>query len=109
MSEFISTLNKGFRLTFDSGWEISVQWGYGNYGSNQNGNVKDHLEQRFTHAVTAEVLIITPEDMFNFDEDNVVMGWCTPECVGKMIGCISNASKGEDMRAALIQIHDSNK
>ena len=31
MSKFIATRNKGFRMGFDNGFEISVQWGPGNY------------------------------------------------------------------------------
>ena len=31
MSKFNSTHNKGFRMTFENGFSISVQWGPGNY------------------------------------------------------------------------------
>lgn len=31
MSKFAATMNKGFALTFDNGYSISVQWGPNNY------------------------------------------------------------------------------
>jgi hypothetical protein len=34
MSNFKSTNNKGFQMTFENGWTISVQFGYGNYCDN---------------------------------------------------------------------------
>jgi len=33
---FISTINKGFRMNFDKGFEISVQWGLENYCEKQS-------------------------------------------------------------------------
>jgi len=36
MSNFASTNNRGFQMTFENGWTISVQFGYGNYCSNRN-------------------------------------------------------------------------
>jgi hypothetical protein len=36
MSNFKSTNNKGFQMTFENGWTISVQFGYGNYCSHRN-------------------------------------------------------------------------
>ena len=30
---FRITRGKGFHMTFDNGWTVSVQWGTGNYGS----------------------------------------------------------------------------
>ena len=30
------TGGKGFQMTFENGWTVSVQFGYGNYGDNYN-------------------------------------------------------------------------
>lgn len=35
MSNFSITDNKGFQLTFENGWMVSVQFGPGNYGDNR--------------------------------------------------------------------------
>lgn len=35
MSNFSITDNKGFQLTFENGWIVSVQFGPGNYGDNR--------------------------------------------------------------------------
>jgi hypothetical protein len=42
MSNFKSTENKGFQMTFENGWTISVQFGYGNYCDN-TANQKDGI------------------------------------------------------------------
>lgn len=34
MGKLLSTRNKGFRMTFDNGFNVSVQWGAGNYCDN---------------------------------------------------------------------------
>ena len=34
--KFISTQNKGFGITFDNGFTISVQWGTENYCEHRN-------------------------------------------------------------------------
>ena len=39
MSEFLITRNKGFRITFENGFAISVQWGPENYCER-----KDHTD-----------------------------------------------------------------
>lgn len=36
MPAFTTTCQHGFKLTFENGWTVSVQWGFGNYGSNRN-------------------------------------------------------------------------
>ena len=33
---FEITTNKGFHMTFENGWTVSVQWGAGSYSSNRN-------------------------------------------------------------------------
>ena len=38
MSQFISTHNKGFNMTFENGISISVQWGSMNYCERRNYN-----------------------------------------------------------------------
>lgn len=40
MKNFRITDNKGFQLTFDNGWTVSVQFGAGNYG--------DHYDTPFS-------------------------------------------------------------
>ena len=34
MKKFVSTMRKGFRITFENGLTVSVQWGAGNYCDN---------------------------------------------------------------------------
>ena len=40
MGKFLSCQNKGFQLTFENGWTVSVQWGPGNYCERQCHDVR---------------------------------------------------------------------
>lgn len=73
-------MNKGFQITFENGWTISVQFGYGNYCENhnkQNPAIGAQCED-------AECAIITPSgDLYqheSFDGDTVI-GYVSPETV----------------------------
>lgn len=127
---FGSTLNKGYFMNVN-GFRISVQYGPGNYVeadirySRQpalQGAAMNGMGFSVFQSNLAEVLIDTPVGMPDFqtswgDEDiqgqmghnDTVFGHCTSECVAKMIGCIASAPEGEDIRAALVQIYQSNR
>ena len=46
MSKFVNNNGKGFGMTFDNGFTISVQWGKGNYSSNRD-LVEDDTIKKF--------------------------------------------------------------
>jgi hypothetical protein len=55
MSNFESTLRKGFCMTFENGLTVSVQWGAGNYCDNQfTGDFSCKEDEKST---TAEVAV----------------------------------------------------
>ena len=133
---FGSTLNKGYFMNVN-GFRISVQYGPGNYvGADirysrqpalqgdfkSNGPATNGMGVSVFQSNLAEVMIDTPVGMPNFqmslgDDDiqgqmghnDTVFGHCTSECVAKMIGCIASTPTGEDTRAALVQIYQSNR
>lgn len=66
-SEFTITNHKGFHMTFENGWSISVQWGPGNYTV-----PRDYAEpfdapvkSKFYSKQKAEIAIRNPQGDFN--------------------------------------------
>jgi hypothetical protein len=92
MSRFLATRNKGFRMTFENGFEISVQWGPGNYCERKDEDVDKPQKERFWESRTAEIAIFNSKDdsMITLGEDNVD-GWLTPDKVAKVITMVSLA------------------
>ena len=92
MSRFLATRNKGFRMGFDNGFEISVQWGPGNYCERKDEDFNKPQEERFWESRTAEIAIFDSKDdsMITLSEDNVD-GWLTPDKVAKVITMVSLA------------------
>ena len=92
MSKFLSTRNKGFRMGFENGFEISVQWGPGNYCERKDEDFDKPQEERFWESRTAEIAIFDSKDdsMITLSEDNVD-GWLTPDKVAKVITMVSLA------------------
>ena len=92
MSRFLATRNKGFRMEFDNGFEISVQWGPGNYCERKDEDFDKPHEERFWESRTAEIAIFDSKDdsMITLGKDNVD-GWLTPDKVAKVITMVSLA------------------
>lgn len=59
---FTACENKGFALTFDNGWSLSVQWGPANYGSNHNAPFGDNWgkERTLYSSDLAEIAAFDP-------------------------------------------------
>jgi len=61
---------------------------------------------------TAEIMIwndITGENMFELNDgilNDQVMGWCTSDCVARIIGCLASCGD-EDPRRAIVQIFEA--
>ena len=92
MSRFLATRNKGFRMGFDNGFEISVQWGPGNYCERKDEDFNKPQEERFWESRTAEIAIFDSKDdsMITLGKDNVD-GWLTSDKVAKVITMVSLA------------------
>ena len=92
MSRFLATRNKGFRMTFENGFEISVQWGPGNYCERKDEDFDKPQEERFWESRTAEIAIFDSKDnsMITLGKDNVD-GWLTSDKVAKVITMVSLA------------------
>jgi len=55
--------NKGFSITLDNGYTVSVQFGPGNYGSNYDLSFLDNMGKPMT-ATTAETALLDPDGNF---------------------------------------------
>ena len=98
---FISSENKGFRMKFDNGFAISVQWGPGNYCERKSyHDLEAPRKERFWESVTAEVAVF--EDISDekhigsrmisigkFGDD--VIGWLCADDVAKIIAIVQSA------------------
>jgi hypothetical protein len=119
-SAFGTTYNKGYFMNIN-GYRISVQFGTGNYVDadiryGRQKNVDDSFDTSMNfncwQSNLAEVMIDIIDDngcirnINNYNEP--VFGWCSATCVAKFIGCIASAQPGDDITAAINQIHQSN-
>jgi hypothetical protein len=119
--QFGTCYNKGYWMNVN-GYRISVQWGVGNYVDsevrygrqpNVNANkIEAAMDFRHWQSNTAEVMIdhVINGTIKNTSTDlgDAVFGFCSATCVAKFIGCIASAQPGDDITAAINQIHRSN-
>ncbi len=85
-----STNNKGFQMTFENGWTISVQFGYGNYCD--NWNFEADYSMNFPPVVespNAEIAMWDKDgNWYEFETDRV-KGWCSTNEVAEWIEKVS--------------------
>ena len=76
---------KGYQMTFENGYCISVQFGPGNYCERQNAHFnapfKTLEKNENWRSETAEVAIFNPDGTFDGD----VQGWLSTDEVAKLI------------------------
>jgi len=89
-SGFRSTENKGFQITFQNGWTISVQFGKGNYCEvGYIGEYGGEMKKLRHYSKDAEIAIFKGEEWYNFGTDTV-SGYCEPKEVAEWISKVSN-------------------
>ena len=89
MGKFVSTMRKGFRITFENGLTASVQWGAGNYCDNRIPEDCDFSCSKDAISTTAEVTVSHGREFLDAEDflpegcssDGTVAGWLTPEQV----------------------------
>ena len=112
MSKFTSGYNKGFRMTFENGFAISVQWGVGNYCEKKDsGQWDEPTKHDFWNSNSAEIAVFNKEGEFiNISgyelekEDgtvekvnDVVSGWLSTNTVAKVIAILSSAQTEDEV------------
>ena len=79
---------KGFHVTFDNGYTVSVQFGPGNYGDNRYAPRGAERECGIMGSRTAEVAVWDRLGTILFD-DQLEKGYVSPEDVAKLLYDIS--------------------
>lgn len=102
MKKIVSTMRKGFQMTFDNGLTASVQWGAGNYCDNHC--LMNFSFSKDAESNTAEVAVlyngdlieITPFITEDVSTDGDVAGWLSPSEIIDFLVRVRNA-KIEDI------------
>ena len=101
---FIATQNKGFRMTFDNKFTISVQWGTINYCEKKNlmAEHKDEIKEPIWESKSAEIAVFDPEgNIVPIGGDDQVIGWLTPDEVAKVITIVAEAVNGPEFEGEI--------
>lgn len=104
MKKFVSTMRKGFQMTFENGLTASVQWGAGNYCDNHVPVDMDFSCKKDAYSDTAEIAVLhgrkflntshfQPEEDRDWMDD--VAGWLTPEQVVDFLVRVMNCTADE--------------
>ncbi len=93
---FIATQNKGFRMKFENGFSISVQWGTENYCEKKSFNTDiDPRKERIWESTSAEIAVFNEEGIVPIGGDDQVIGWLSSNEVALVITIVSS-SKDKD-------------
>ena len=116
MSKFVATNNKGFQMTFENGFRISVQWGVGNYCQKKDdGEYGDSMKTDFWESNSAEMAVfgkdgefinirgyeLEKEDGTVKKVNDVVAGWLSADTVAKCITIVQLATTEEEIETKL--------
>lgn len=71
---------KGFQMTFENGWTVSVQFGRGNYCSNRDLQFGSRAE-----AICADAEVARWPEGSSVGQHNDIHGWKTPDEVAAFI------------------------
>ena len=106
MSRFLTTRNKGFRMTFENGFAISVQWGPGNYCEKKDEDFDKPMDERFWESCSAEIAVIDTNNniqenssvgMISLGRDTVE-GWVSADQVAKVITIVQSSKTKEEIQ-----------
>jgi hypothetical protein len=78
---------KGFSMTFDNGWTVSVQWGAGTYSSNYDAEFDDKVP---CNATVVEIGIKGPKEGDDWEVD----GWLSSDKIARLIFNVSQRKEG---------------
>ena len=109
MSRFTITRHKGFRLVFDNGFAISVQWGPGNYCERRHAKFEDQEKSRVWESCSAEIAVFNTNEakmlaekgMISLNGKDVVSGWLSADQVAKAISVVQSAKTVNEIQTKL--------
>jgi len=87
---FKITSGRGFQMTFENGWTVSVQFGYGNYCENKMRDIIGKESTVGEYKCNDAEFAAWDKDgnWYDFGSDEV-KGWCTTNEVASFIEMIS--------------------
>ena len=90
---FVATENKGFGMTFDNGFTISVQWGTFNYCEKKNlgADIDEEIKTKRWESTTAEIAVFNDTGIVPVGKSDDVIGWCSADEVAKIITIVQSA------------------
>lgn len=102
---FTITAGKGFRMQFENGYRVSVQWGYGNYCDNNArdaSKIGTERDQDMFSCPTAEIAIIDEDGNFVKGEEykityDDVSGYVGTNEVVRIMSLVSELPKKGEM------------
>ena len=106
ISRFLATRNKGFRMGFENGFEISVQWGPGNYCERKDEDFDKPPKERFWESCNAEIAVFNANNrkqenssvgMISLGRDTVE-GWVSADQVAKVIAIVQSSKTTEEIQ-----------
>ena len=106
MSRFTITRHKGFRLAFDNGFAISVQWGEMNYCTRKsddelNPDFVSPEKSDFWTSDSAEVAVFDKKGkMISLGEDTVA-GWLSSDKVAQLISLVQSIKTVNELKTKL--------
>ena len=104
---FIATENKGFRMNFENGLTISVQWGTMNYCEKKNlgTKYKDEMKEPIWESKTAEIAVFNDEGIVPVGDSDEVIGWCSADEVAKVITIVSSTKDLDKMKSKIKKLN----
>ena len=93
MSTFVATQNKGFGITFQNGFGVSVQWGTGNYCEKKNlgADGDEEMKTKRWESTTAEIAVFNDTGIVPVGKSDDVIGWCSADEVATVIAIVQSA------------------
>ena len=101
MSKFVATQNKGFGITFQNGFTISVQWGTFNYCEKKNleTDIGEEMKTNRWESKNAEIAIFNKDnEMVSIGNHDEVIGWLSPDEVAKVISIVSSSTTDNEIK-----------
>jgi hypothetical protein len=87
--------NKGFHMTFDNGFTISVQFGKENYCGSRH--IEDNDTKLLWQSPDAEIAVLYNGSLLSIGEYDQVIGWVSAGSVAKAIHIVSTATNVDDI------------
>jgi hypothetical protein len=99
IATFKSCENKGFQITFENGWTVSVQWGKGNYCDRRDYSMFSlETEQGIVECANAECAVWDADgEWLPLSDGDDVIGWQTPDEVAALIARVAAFPVGNDV------------